>query len=108
MHRNPFVVVDHDDHILLTTYRASAFPLLEIGILSDHVWNDVASYSHGNLLDTRCIPSNLRPRAASSLRSSSKRRKGSASATPDHVVLLHDASGPSSAVTYTYSIASMM
>jgi hypothetical protein len=97
-------VADHDDHILLTAFRASAFPLLEIGTQSDHGWSDVASCSHGNLLDACCIPGNLGLRAALSLHSNNKQRKDSASVTPDHVVLLHGASGPSPAVVYTYSI----
>jgi hypothetical protein len=98
-------MADHDDHILLTTCR-SDFSLLETGTLFYHGWSDVASYSHVNLLDAHCISGNLKARAASSLHSSSKQRKGSASATPNRVVLLHGASGPSFAVAYTYSITS--
>jgi hypothetical protein len=98
-------VADHDDHNLLTACLASTFLLPEIGIQSDHGWSDVASCSHGNLLDAYCILGNLGPKAASSLRSSSKRRKGSASATPDLVVLHHGATDSSPVDACTCSVA---
>jgi hypothetical protein len=96
-----FFLADHDGYNLLTACHTSAIPLLETGILSDDGRSDVAYCSHGNFFDACCISGNLGLRVARSLRSCSKQRKDSTSATLDHVILLHGISGPSPSDGYT-------
>ena len=81
-----FFVADHDDCILQIICRVAAFLLPGIGSRSDHGRSDAACYARGNFHDKCCTQGSLRPKAISSLHSSSERRKGTASDL--HVLLL--------------------
>jgi hypothetical protein len=89
-------VADHDDHILLTACRASAFLPPKIGTQSDHGWSDAVSCNYEGAPRVRCILDNLKLKAISTLHSNSKRRKGNASVTRDLDAPPLDAFGPSS------------
>lgn len=73
-----FLAADHNDHILLIAYRASAFLIPKIDTESDHGRSDTTFRSHRYPNEIRCTLGSLETKAIVTSRSSSGQRKDNA------------------------------